>query len=174
MKKNYILIAFAPLFLAACAGNVNHRWCPPVEIVKEELPIVYEKETIKLSADALFNFDKAGVDDLLPKGKAELNHLISQLKSNYIEVKQIDIVGHTDRLGSPQYNMKLGLQRAETVRNYLQNAGINTTYQISSKGMLEPITTDCDQMMSREKLKACLQPDRCVSLEIMGIKQAIH
>lgn len=170
MNKNYIVALLLPFMLTACAGNVKHRWCPPQEVVKEEQPIKYTGERIQLSADALFNFNKAGVDDLLPKGKDELNRLISQLKSNYIEVKQIDIVGHTDRLGSPQYNMKLGLQRAETVRNYLQNAGIDTTYKISSKGMSEPVTTDCEQMMSKEKLKVCLQSDRRVSLDILGIK----
>lgn len=171
MNKKYIAVLLLPFVLTACAGNVKHRWCPPQDVVHEEKQTEYNVENIELSADALFNFDKAGVDDLLPKGKAELNHLISQLQSNYIEVKQIDIVGHTDRLGSQQYNLKLGLQRAETVRNYLENAGIHTSYHISSKGMLEPITTDCDQMMSREKLKACLQPDRRVTLDIIGLKK---
>ncbi|MDY6467129.1 OmpA family protein [Acinetobacter faecalis] len=170
MKKIYIVLAFAPLFLTACAGNVSHRWCPPLEVVAEPAPVVYETETIQLSADALFKFDKARINDLLPKGKLELDTLIAKLKSHYGIVKQINITGHTDRLGSEQYNLKLGMERAETIRSYLLSKGIQTDFNISSKGKLQPVTTNCTDIKGREALKACLQPDRRVSLDIIGIK----
>lgn len=169
MNKNYIMLLVAPFFLTACVGNVSHRWCPPQEAVNA--PVVYETENIQLSADALFKFNKAGIDDLLPKGKVELDHLISKLKSNYITVKQIDIIGHTDRLGSEQYNLKLGMERAETVRNYLLSNGIQTNFKVFSKGKSQPITTDCTDIKGREALRDCLQPDRRVSLDIVGLKK---
>ncbi|MEB3752858.1 OmpA family protein [Acinetobacter sp. MD2(2019)] len=170
MKKEYIVLVLAPLFLTACAGNVSHRWCPPVATVQEPAPVVYEKEAIQLSADALFKFDKSGVNDILPKGKLELDVLVDKLKKGYVAVKQINIVGHTDRLGSEQYNNKLGMARAETIRNYLVRHGIETDYNVSSQGKSDPITKDCLDTLSKEALKACLQPDRRVNLEITGIK----
>ena len=170
MKTNYIVLLLAPLFLTACAGNVSHRWCPPQEMLVEQPPVAYETETIQLSADALFKFDKAGINDLLPKGKSELDDVIVKLKNNYVTVKQIDITGHTDRLGSEQYNLKLGMERAETIRNYLINNGINAVLNVSSQGESQPITTSCTDKNGREALKACLQPDRRVNLEIIGIK----
>lgn len=172
MKKNYIVLLLAPLFLTACAGNVTHRWCSPQEMVVEKPPVVYETESIQLSADALFKFDKAGINDLLPKGKSELDALISKLNNHYINVKQIGVTGHTDRLGAERYNLKLGMERAETIRNYLLSNGIQTDFNVSSKGKSEPLTTDCMNIMGQEALRACLQPDRRVSLDIIGIKKS--
>lgn len=170
MKKNYLIVLLAPLFLTACAGNVSHRWCPPTEVIKEQPVMVYEKETINLSADALFKFDKSGINDLLPQGRSELDGVIEKLKNNYLTVKQIDITGHTDRLGSEQYNYKLGMKRAETIRDYLVSNGIQTVLNVSSQGESKPVTTSCTDKTDREALKSCLQPDRRVNLEIIGIK----
>lgn len=170
MKIKYIFLMLSPLFLTACVGNVSHSWCPPVKLVKETPPVVYEKETLQLSADALFQFDRSGVNDLLPEGKLELDDIIVKLKSNYITIKQIDITGHTDRLGAEKYNLKLGMERAETVRNYLINNGVKAIFNVSSKGKSQPVTTSCAENKGLEALKACLQPDRRVSLEIIGIK----
>jgi len=36
----------------------------------------------------------------------------------------IEISGHTDSIGSPESNLKLSLNRANSVRNYLINHGI--------------------------------------------------
>jgi OmpA-OmpF porin, OOP family len=171
MNKKYITLLVAPLFLSACAGNVSHRWCPPVEAVVKPAAIEYETETIQLSADALFKFNKAGIDDLLPKGKLELNTLISKLNNHYINVKQINITGHTDRFGSEQYNLKLGMERAETIRNYLLKNGIQTNYNVSSKGKSQPVTNNCTDIKGQEALRECLQPDRRVSLDIIGLKK---
>ena len=170
MKKNYLIVLLAPLFLTACAGNVSHRWCPPTEVIEPELPVVYEETVIELSADALFRFDKSGINDLLPKGKAELDNVISQLKNNYVTIKQIDITGHTDRLGSEQYNYKLGMQRAETIRDYLRSNGIQSTMNVSSQGESQPVTTTCTDTSDKEALRACLQPDRRVTLNLIGVK----
>lgn len=157
MKKNYLIILLTPLFLTACAGNVSHRWCPPTEV-------------IELSADALFKFDKSSINDLLPKGKVELNHVISQLKNNYVTINQIDITGHTDRLGSEQYNYRLGMQRAETIRDYLRSNGIQSTMNVSSQGESKPVTTSCTDTNGKQALRACLQPDRRVTLNLIGVK----
>ncbi len=168
--KKYLFIILSSLFLTACAGNVNHSWCPSVEEVKAQAPIAYENQTIQLSADALFKFNKAGINDLLPKGRSELDDLIYRLKSNYVTVKQIDITGHTDRLGSDLYNMKLGMERAETISKYLVNNDIHTTLNISSQGKRQPITTSCIAKDGLEALKACLQPDRRIEVRVIGIK----
>ena len=39
---------------------------------------------------------------------------------------KVEVTGHTDSTGTDWFNNKLGLQRAEFVRSYLVNAGINT------------------------------------------------
>lgn len=169
MKKNYLIVLLTPLFLTACAGNVSHRWCPPTEVIEPELPMV-EETVIELSADALFKFDKSSINDLLPKGKVELNYVISQLKNNYVTINQIDITGHTDRLGSEQYNYRLGMQRAETIRDYLRSNGIQSAMNVSSQGESQPVTTFCTDTNGKQSLRACLQPDRRVTLNLIGVK----
>ena len=48
MKKNYLIVSIASLFLTACAGNSTHRWCPPTKVTEQELsaPVVYEEIAI--------------------------------------------------------------------------------------------------------------------------------
>jgi len=75
--------------------------------------LIYE---VTLSEDQSgFTFGKAALPD---EAKARLDQIASQLKANpngaYIEV-----AGYTDDRGSKQYNQRLGLERAESVRRYL-------------------------------------------------------
>jgi outer membrane protein OmpA-like peptidoglycan-associated protein len=51
----------------------------------------------------------------------------------------LSVIGHTDRIGTVNYNYELGLKRAQVVENYLENQGINASRMITkSKGKTEP------------------------------------
>ncbi|AYH45166.1 OmpA family protein [Azoarcus sp. DN11] len=124
-------------------------------------------DKIKLSADALFDFDKAV---LKPEGKTKLDELAAKAKDIKLEV--ILAVGHTDRLGSDSYNQKLSERRANAVKTYLVSKGIeaNRIYT-EGKGKRQPITgKTCSDKQGRKKLIACLQPDRRVEIELVGTK----
>lgn len=124
-------------------------------------------EKVKLSADALFDFDKAV---LKPAGKQRLNELAAQAKKIKLEV--ILAVGHTDRIGSEAYNKGLSERRAEAVKAYLVSQGIeaNRIYT-EGKGKTQPVTgSDCKSSLGRTALIACLQPDRRVEVEVIGTK----
>lgn len=124
-------------------------------------------DKIKLSADALFDFDKAV---LKPEGRAKLDDLAAQSKQVKLEV--ILAVGHTDRLGSDAYNQKLSERRAAAVKTYLVSKGVeaNRVYT-EGKGEKQPVTgTTCDSVKGRTALIACLQPDRRVEVEVIGSK----
>jgi peptidoglycan-associated lipoprotein len=62
-----------------------------------------------------FKFGKAALPD---EAKAKLDQMITQLKADpkgaYFEVE-----GHTDSLGTPKLNERIGLERAEAVKRYL-------------------------------------------------------
>jgi len=49
-------------------------------------------------------------------------------------VEAVIIEGHTDRLGSPQYNQKLSERRAESVKAYLVSQGVDRD-KIETLGM---------------------------------------
>jgi OOP family OmpA-OmpF porin len=124
-------------------------------------------EKITVAADALFDFDKAV---LRPEGKAKLDELVA--KAGAIKLEVILVVGHTDRIGSAAYNMKLSERRAAAVKTYLVSKGIeaNRVYT-EGKGLTQPVTGDkCKNTKPRKALIECLQPDRRADIEIIGTK----
>ena len=124
-------------------------------------------EKITLSADALFDFDKA---TLRAEGKAKLDELAAKVKDIKLEV--IIAVGHADRIGSDAYNQKLSEKRAAAVKAYLVGKGMeaNRVYT-EGKGSKQPVTKSgqCKGPKSK-KVIDCLQPDRRVDIEVIGTK----
>jgi outer membrane protein OmpA-like peptidoglycan-associated protein len=54
----------------------------------------------------------------------------------------LSITGHTDFIGSPEYNMALGLERAKIIEKYLEGKGIPAAKMItSSRGEEQPIAS---------------------------------
>lgn len=124
-------------------------------------------ENITLAADGLFAFGKAV---LQPKGKARLDEIAGKLKGRSFD--QIVVVGHTDRLGSPQLNQRLSLKRAEAVKSYLVAKKIDgRLIRVAGKGSAEPVTA-ANQCPGKggAKVIACLAPDRRVEIRITGLK----
>lgn len=137
-----------------------------------EQPLIKKEETITLdlSADTLFKFNGSALTDLKPKGHAEIVDLASKISTGYASVSAIKLVGHTDRLGSESYNQKLGLERANTVRQLLIQKGISENIiTASSAGESQPVTDGCQGVQPKSALTSCLQPDRRVTVEITGI-----
>ena len=56
---------------------------------------------------------------LTPRSRRQLLEIGQALKSDTLSKKQWLIVGHTDSIGSPQYNLELSRRRSESVRDYL-------------------------------------------------------
>ena len=156
----------------------------PVEVVKPEViikevivekPVVKEVEAPKpevyvksLSADGLFKFDKYALADLLPEGRKEIENLAAELNNVYSKVFGIEVIGHTDRLGSDAYNMKLGQRRADTIKKLLQDLGVTANIKASSKGESEPLVYSNNKDLTQ--LKKDLQPNRRVEVKVDGVK----
>lgn len=96
---------------------------------------VYETSTI--SAKALFDFDKS---DLKPEGQAELDAIGDKISSKGAEVIDINVVGHTDSVGTDEYNQALSLRRATTVKDYIVGKGIDPgIIDVSGMGESSPV-----------------------------------
>jgi outer membrane protein OmpA-like peptidoglycan-associated protein len=61
---------------------------------------------------------KSGKFELPDEAKAKLDEVVGQLKTGDKNIF-IEIEGHTDNVGNPDFNQKLGLERAEMVKRYL-------------------------------------------------------
>jgi OmpA-OmpF porin, OOP family len=124
-------------------------------------------EKVTFAADVLFDFDKSV---LKPEGKAKLDDLVSKLKGVALEV--IIAIGHTDPIGTAEYNLKLSVRRAEAIKAYLVSKGIepNRIYT-EGKGLTQQV-----KKCSRGDFKTwaayveCLQPNRRVEVEVVGTR----
>jgi outer membrane protein OmpA-like peptidoglycan-associated protein len=83
------------------------------EVVASSRRLVYE---VTLSEDQ-GNF-KFGGTDLPDTAKARLDEIVTSAKSDPKGI-YIEIEGHTDNVGNPAFNEKLGMERAEVVKRYL-------------------------------------------------------
>lgn len=95
-------------------------------------------QKVTYAADTFFDFDKY---DIKPEGKAKLDDLVSKTKGINLEV--IIAVGHTDNIGTYEYNLKLSERRANAVKDYLVSKGIekNRVYT-EGKSFKQPIASN--------------------------------
>ncbi|CAA6798839.1 MAG: Outer membrane protein [uncultured Sulfurovum sp.] len=108
---------------------------PEKEEVKKHL--VYNKKSKKSVSQVVQNvlkniYFESNSYAITGNEEEKLNKL-SKVLNQYKELK-IDIIGHTDKKGSEEYNMELSHRRANSVKEYLLAQGVNST-QLNTLGM---------------------------------------
>lgn len=145
-------------------------------VAKVEAP-EYADETVSLSAKTLFGFDK---DILRVEAQENLNALAQRLSNANVQTVRVE--GHTDFMGSEQYNQNLSERRANVVANYLVSRGVAAS-KISAAGLGESqaqMTAACEAEVAklgkkvskakrRAALIACIEPDRRVDVKIRSV-----
>lgn len=118
-----------------------------------------------LSGDVLFAFGKSGYQDISHKGRAAISELIAQLHREHAKLERIEVVGHTDAIGSYASNQALGLKRAQTVRRLLVDGGLpSSSITTRSAGSSEPVTEEC--YGGKAERVACNAPNRRVVVRV--------
>jgi OmpA-OmpF porin, OOP family len=98
----------------------------------EEAP---EQTSIALSADVLFEFDRAELTDA---ANTRLDELADQLSD--LGPREVTIGGHTDDHGEPAYNQDLSQRRAEAVRAALdERLDDEFSFVVTGHGETEPV-----------------------------------
>jgi len=131
-------------YVTALDGNYD------LIIIEEEgfeKQLVFSADQMKRTLDSLgtisiygINFDTAK-DRLKPDAEKVLAEIV-KLMLNYPKLK-IEIQGHTDNVGSAQYNLGLSNKRANTVRDYLLLFGVENDRIVSNGyGLTKPITSN--------------------------------
>ena len=106
---------------------------------------------------------QAGLDDILrgehiafesnsagltSKGRAVIDKVIPSLKRSPEAV--IEIGGHTDSYGDPEYNLQLSRTRAESVRQYLIDHGVTNRLTAVGYGASRPLSQDRTRAASKK------------------------
>ncbi|MDN3520954.1 OmpA family protein [Halomonas ramblicola] len=102
-----------------CADRTPEPQPEPEPMPEPEPEPEPEFEPVTLQSDVTFAFDSA---ELRPGAEGELNSVADTLNNNP-EVR-VTIAGHTDSVGSNEYNLELSQDRADSVASYLQSQGV--------------------------------------------------
>jgi OmpA-OmpF porin, OOP family len=164
MIKNLVAVLVAVAFAGACATTEEPKPAPKPEPVPAPVPKPEPKpappppaptpepkpepkpeakpkpvaEKVTFAADVLFDFDKSVIK---PEGRSKLDDLASKMKGINLEV--VIAIGHADSIGSDEYNQRLSVRRAESVKAYLTSKGIepNRVYT-EGKGEKQPVASN--------------------------------
>lgn len=118
---------------AAIGAAIGHRMdkqqqelqqIPGVEVTRP----APNEIAVGLTNDILFDFNRA---DLRPEAKSTLRSLANNFRQYPDEV--ITVEGHTDNIGSPDYNQGLSERRADSVRIYLIDESVPSSH-IEARG----------------------------------------
>jgi len=128
--------------------------------VAQQAPVVAPTATkVVLNADTFFDFDKSTIK---PEGRQVLDQVAQQASS--INLETLIATGHTDSIGTEAYNLKLSQRRANAVKAYLVQKGIdpNRIY-VEGKGESQPIASN--------KTREGRAKNRRVEIEIVGTRK---
>ena len=133
-------------------------------------PVIVLPQKITLNSDGFFAFDKSGLNDLQETGREKIRLLAEQIKTSFTDVTSIGVVGYTDRFGSDAYNLKLSQARANTIKTYLMQLGIDgSMIQASGAGETNPLVV-CAGPKSKAVID-CLMPNRRIEVSVAGTKK---
>ncbi len=154
MKTIHWVVLFIAVMMVAtgCSKKVMENQGAtenPPEIAQEEpaepepAPQVQDDGRMKFIDQAvLFDFDSAV---LRPDAQALLQEKAAWLKANP-SVPLVLIEGHCDERGTEAYNMALGAKRAESVKNFLLDLGVdNRILDTQSFGEEKPAVQGHDE-----------------------------
>lgn len=106
----------------------NNFWTPATGVpgcdgvpVAQAPVVAPTASKVVLNADTFFDFDK---DTLKPEGRQVLDQVAAQVDT--LNLETLIAVGHTDSIGSEQYNQGLSERRAKAVFDYLVGNGIDS------------------------------------------------
>jgi OOP family OmpA-OmpF porin len=122
---------------------------------------------LSVTATDLFEFNKAVVS---PQAKELIDREVIAKLGGFREITIVLVNGHTDRIGTQQYNQRLSEKRAEAVKAYLVSKGVPADkIQATGYGKTSPVKFGCDDKLKRKQLIECLAPNRRVVIEVTGI-----
>ena len=122
-------------------------------------------KVLRITSVEIFDFNKSTLGN---EAKALLDKDVVAKLGQFATIQFINVNGHTDRLGSAQYNQKLSEKRAEAVKAYLVSKGVDRSkIETYGYGKTNPVRA-CPDQKNRAALIECLRANRRVEVEVQG------
>jgi len=125
---------------------------PPVAKTTLSTPIPRHASAPKPAVDAgavAFRINFAFNSAVLPESALAMIDRIAQVMQESPEIK-LRVEGHTDAVGSADYNLSLSERRALSVAEYLVSQGVEASrLMVVGKGMTEPVTRNPYEPVNR-------------------------
>jgi outer membrane protein OmpA-like peptidoglycan-associated protein len=126
-------------------GPPDNYGCPP----NTKQLVIVRRDRLEILDKVFFEFDKATI-------KEESFGLLDQVAAvitSHPELTKIRVEGHTDKVGSAEYNRKLSRDRANAVKEYLIGKGVDAgRLTTAGFGFDRPIATnDTDEGRSKNR-----------------------
>jgi outer membrane protein OmpA-like peptidoglycan-associated protein len=105
------------------AAQIEQALQPPSQPKTRGLSVRAKTETKQMiDLNIAFEYNSS---ELQPQASAQLKQLRSALTSDSLGKNRFMVAGHTDAKGSAQYNQQLSVRRAEAVKRYLVESGVD-------------------------------------------------
>ena len=108
--------------------NLKNEISKIYEILKDKKEVVSDVAVVDK-----FEFDKT---DISKDNMKKIDEFLGKRK-----ISVLNIIGHTDKVGTEQYNIDLSLRRAKSVKEYIKNKMLYGVINIFGKGEKEPISS---------------------------------
>jgi outer membrane protein OmpA-like peptidoglycan-associated protein len=137
--------------------------------LRDQLSVILEtrdtaRGLIVSLSDVLFDFNQASLKPGAKEKLAKVSGILLAYPSLHMNVE-----GHTDSVGSDDYNLKLSQRRADAVRDYLTSNGISSSsVQSIGLGKADPVASN-DNAAGRQQNR---RVEMVVSGDVIG--QPIH
>jgi OmpA-OmpF porin, OOP family len=116
-----------------------------------------QKKLNEVLSHASIEFD-SNTATITPRSRATLDQLVTLLRRS--PHTAIEIGGHTDKYGAPEYNLQLSHQRAEAVRHYFTSHGVTNQFTAVGYGASRPLSVS--------QTRDGLQHNRRIELRVKG------
>lgn len=120
------------------AGEVRGGVAEPVKVDQAQVQQIFGNALAAqpvLPAHFVLYFEKNS-DTLTPDSRRQYQAVFDDIKRR--PVYEVEVIGHTDTLGTLQHNQQLSMSRAEMIRGRLVHDGISTgSISVAGRGQLD-------------------------------------
>jgi outer membrane protein OmpA-like peptidoglycan-associated protein len=137
-------LAFISLALIACASKGLSSKQKQL-LQKEGFNLTEDGWSLALPEQLLFDFNKSTINE---DKITQIKQLSATLKK--YDLKKLKIIGHTDNIGTPEYNHALSEKRAETIKDvFIKNGFRSSDIKTIGRGATQPLSNDSNRAENR-------------------------